>query len=55
MRNAIILHGTGDSPDLFWFPYIANGPLKYDFSNKFMDRKISEKNIRKLKRAGAAR
>ena len=22
MKNAIILHGTGDSPDLFWFPYI---------------------------------
>jgi len=24
-KNAIILHGTGDLPDLFWFPYIANG------------------------------
>ena len=22
MKNAIIFHGTGDSPDLFWFPYI---------------------------------
>ncbi len=22
MKNAIILHGTGDTPDLFWFPYI---------------------------------
>jgi predicted alpha/beta hydrolase family esterase len=22
MKNAIILHGTGDSPDLYWFPYI---------------------------------
>lgn len=25
MKNAIILHGTGDSPDLFWFPYVAKG------------------------------
>jgi len=25
MKNAIILHGTGDSPDLFWFPYVSNG------------------------------
>lgn len=25
MKNAIILHGTGDSPDLYWFPYIASG------------------------------
>ncbi len=25
MKNAIILHGTGDSPDLYWFPYVANG------------------------------
>ena len=24
MKNAIILHGTGDQPDLFWFPYIKN-------------------------------
>jgi len=24
MKNAIILHGTEDSPNLFWFPYIAN-------------------------------
>lgn len=31
MRNAIILHGTGDSPDLFWFPYIANGLKKKGF------------------------
>ena len=22
MKTAIILHGTGDSPDLFWFPYL---------------------------------
>ncbi len=22
MKNAIILHGTGDTPDLFWLPYI---------------------------------
>jgi predicted alpha/beta hydrolase family esterase len=30
MKNAIILHGTGDMPDMFWFPYVkksleANG------------------------------
>jgi len=25
MKNAIILHGTGDSPDLYWFPYVAEG------------------------------
>lgn len=22
MKNAAIFHGTGDSPDLFWFPYV---------------------------------
>ncbi len=22
MKNAIILHGTGDRPEMFWFPYI---------------------------------
>lgn len=22
MKNAIILHGAGDSPDLYWFPYL---------------------------------
>lgn len=22
MKNAIILHGTGDQPDMYWFPYI---------------------------------
>lgn len=25
MKNAIILHGTGDPPDLFWYPYLARG------------------------------
>ena len=25
MKNVIILHGTGDSPDLFLFPYVAQG------------------------------
>jgi hypothetical protein len=25
MKNAVILHGTGDSPDLFWFPCVAKG------------------------------
>jgi uncharacterized protein len=25
MKNAIILHGTGDSPDDFWFSYIKDG------------------------------
>jgi predicted alpha/beta hydrolase family esterase len=24
LKNAIILHGTGDTPDLFWFPYIKS-------------------------------
>lgn len=22
MKNAIILHGTGDTPDMYWFPYL---------------------------------
>jgi len=25
MKNAIILHGTGDGPEMFWFPYVAAG------------------------------
>jgi len=25
MKNAIILHGTGDEPEMFWFPYVAAG------------------------------
>ena len=25
MKNAIIFHGTGDLPDMFWFPYVAEG------------------------------
>lgn len=24
MKNAILLHGTGDSPNSFWLPYIKN-------------------------------
>lgn len=25
MKNAILLHGTGDSPTRYWFPYVARG------------------------------
>jgi hypothetical protein len=25
MKNAIILHGTGDAPTNFWFPYLKDG------------------------------
>jgi uncharacterized protein len=25
MKNAIILHGTGDTIEMFWFPYVAKG------------------------------
>ncbi|MFH0853417.1 MAG: alpha/beta hydrolase [bacterium] len=25
MKNAIILHGTGDSPESFWYPYVKRG------------------------------
>ena len=32
MKNAIILHGTGDSPELYWFPYVANGLGKRGFN-----------------------
>lgn len=24
MKNAIIIHGTGDEPGMFWFPYVRN-------------------------------
>lgn len=28
MKNAIILHGTGDSPKLYWFPYLVENLKK---------------------------
>gem|GEM_PF-205161 len=30
-KNAILLHGTGDSPDLFWFPYLKENLEKRGF------------------------
>lgn len=31
MKNAIILHGTGDTPTDFWFPYLAENLEKKGF------------------------
>lgn len=31
-KNAILLHGTGDSPELFWFPYLKENLEKRGFS-----------------------
>ena len=31
MKNVILLHGTGDSPKLFWFPEIAKQLMKKGF------------------------
>jgi uncharacterized protein len=31
MKNAIILHGTGDLPEMFWFPYVAKGLMEKGF------------------------
>lgn len=31
-KNAIILHGTGDSPDNFWFPYVKDNLEKRGYS-----------------------
>jgi len=25
MKNAVIIHGTDSSPEIFWFPYVAKG------------------------------
>ena len=25
MKNAILIHGTKDSPELYWFPYVKKG------------------------------
>jgi predicted alpha/beta hydrolase family esterase len=32
MKNAIILHGTGDTPTDFWFPYIKENLEKRGYS-----------------------
>lgn len=32
MKNAILLHGLGDSPEAYWFPYIKNELEKKSYS-----------------------